>query len=68
MRNNLSLRLLLADRDKEIERLKLDLEHANSQCAEYANRCLKALKYIESRNAILGDKVLMNILIGADKQ
>ena len=43
------------------------LEKANKQTSKYAKRCLNALNYIKSREAILGDKRLMNILLGVEE-
>lgn len=43
------------------------LKKANKKTSKYAQRCLSALNYIKSRNAVLGDKRLMNILLGVEE-
>lgn len=78
MRTNLSLRLLLADKDKEIEQLKKELtEEKNAYIKMYNmyvekdNIINEAIEYMDRRDLEWGSdehNKMMGILKGVDKE
>lgn len=56
----------IKEKDEEIS--DCDKESDLGKSNKYARRILKALNYIESRNALLGDKRLKEILLGIDAE